>query len=89
MQWSTPPVMVNAMNHKNFVTAEEVSAEQNNIRTLVRFASSLTLLRRVLLPTMLAILLAAALPSYFLWFVGELLSCGEDRACEVSHSPFA
>ncbi|MFT6051343.1 MAG: ATP-binding cassette subfamily C (CFTR/MRP) protein 1 [Halioglobus sp.] len=78
-----------AMNHKNFVTAEEVSAEQNNIRTLVRFASSLTLLRRVLLPTLLAIALAAALPSYFLWFVGQLLSCVDDTACQVSHSLFA
>ena len=73
------------MNHKNFVTAEEVSAEQNNIQTLVRFASSLTLLRRILVPTLLVILFAAAIPPYFLWFVGELITCGGDTACEVSH----
>ena len=74
------------MNHKNFVTVEEVSAEQNNIRTLIRFASSLTLLRKVLIPTVLVILFAAAIPPYFLWFVGEFLSCEGSQACEVSHT---
>ena len=73
------------MNHKNFVTAEEVSAEQNNIQTLLRFASGLTLLRRILVPTLLVILFAAAIPPYFLWFIGELVTCGSDTACEVSH----
>ena len=48
------------MEHKNFVTAEEISAEQNNIKTLVRFASSLTLLKKLLAPTMLMIFCAAA-----------------------------
>jgi ABC-type multidrug transport system fused ATPase/permease subunit len=74
------------MNYKNFVTAEEVSAEQNNIRTLVRFASSLTLLRKILLPTLLVIFFAAAIPPYFLWFVGELVACGSGSGCEVTHS---
>jgi ATP-binding cassette subfamily C (CFTR/MRP) protein 1 len=76
------------MNHKNFVTAEEISAEQNNIRTLIRFVSSLTLLRKVLIPTLFAILLAAAVPPYFLWFVGEVVSCENGHACEVSHTLF-
>ncbi len=76
------------MNQKNFVTAEEVSAEQNNIRTLIRFVSSLTLLKKVFIPTMLAILLAAAVPPYFLWFVGEIVSCESGSACEVSHTLF-
>jgi len=74
------------MNHKNFVTAEEVSAEQNNIKTLVRFASSLTLLRKILVPTLLVIFFAAAIPPYFLWFLGELVVCGSDTTCEVSHT---
>ncbi len=74
------------MNYKNFVTAEEVSAEQNNIKTLIRFASNLTLLRRVIVPTLLVIIFAAAIPPYFLWLVGELIACGSDAACEVRHS---
>ncbi len=74
------------MNHKNFVTAEEVSAEQNNIKTLVRFASSLTLLHKILVPTLLVIFFAAAIPPYFLWFLGELVVCGSDTTCEVSHT---
>ncbi len=74
------------MNHKNFVTAEEISAEQNNIKTLIRFASNLTLLRKILVPTLVVILLAAAIPPYFLWLVGELVACGANSACEVSHS---
>ncbi|MFK8051147.1 MAG: ATP-binding cassette domain-containing protein [Halioglobus sp.] len=76
------------MDHKNFVTAEEVSAEQNNFRTMVRFASSLTLLRKILLPTLLIILIAAALPSYFLWFLGEMLSCTPDESCTAGHDLF-
>ena len=76
------------MDHKNFVTAEEVSAEQNNFRTMVRFASSLTLLRKILLPTLLIILIAAALPSYFLWFLGEMLSCTPDQSCTAGHKLF-
>lgn len=76
------------MNHKNFVTAEEVSAEQDNVRTLIRFAAGLTLLRKILLPTVLVILFSAAIPPYFLWFVGELVSCGTGQACEVSHNIF-
>lgn len=74
------------MNYKNFVTAEEVSAEQNNIKTLFRFASNLTLLRRIIVPTLLVIIFAAAIPPYFLWLVGELIACGSDAACEVRHS---
>ena len=74
------------MNHKNFVTAEEVSAEQNNIKTMLRFASTLKLLRTILAPTLLVILVAAAIPPYFLWFLGELVSCGSDEACVVTHS---
>ncbi|MBQ75117.1 MAG: hypothetical protein CMQ20_08845 [Gammaproteobacteria bacterium] len=74
------------MNHKNFVTAEEISAKQNNITTLVRFASGLTLLRRILVPTLVVILFAAAVPPYFLWFVGQLVTCGSDVACDVTHS---
>ena len=73
------------MQHKNFVTAEEVSAEQKNIQTMVRFASTLTLLRRVLIPTLLVMLFAAATPPYFLWFVGELVECYGEAACSVTH----
>ncbi len=76
------------MNHKNFVSEEEVSAKQNNIRTLIRFASSLTLLRKILVPTILVILLAGAIPPYFLWFVGELVTCGAAPDCSVTHSLF-
>ena len=68
------------MNHKNFVTAEEVSAEQNNIKTLVRFISGLTLLRKIIVPTLLVIFFAAAIPPYFLWLVGELVTCGSEAA---------
>lgn len=72
--------------HKNFVTAEEVSARQNNIKSLFRFMSNLTLLKRILIPTLLFIVLAAAMPPYFLWFLGEMIGCIDDRACEVTHS---
>ena len=74
------------MTDKDFVTAEEISSEQNNIKTLVRFAASLTLLRKILLPTMLVIVFAAAVPSYFLWFVGELVGCGQTSSCNVTHA---
>lgn len=74
------------MNHKNFVTAEEVSAEQNNFKTLVRFASSLTLLKKILVPTLLVIFFAAAIPPYFLWFVGKMVACGGSGACDITHS---
>ena len=74
------------MSDKEFVTAEEVAAEQNNIKTLVRFAASLTLLRKILLPTLLIIVFAAAVPSYFLWFVGELVGCGQTPTCDVTHA---
>jgi ABC-type multidrug transport system fused ATPase/permease subunit len=76
------------MNYKNFVSPEEVSAEQNNIKTLIRFASGLSLLRKVLVPTLLVIFFAAAIPPYFLWFVGELVTCGSSDGCIVTHSFF-
>jgi ABC-type multidrug transport system fused ATPase/permease subunit len=76
------------MNYKNFVSPEEVSAEQNNIKTMIRFASGLSLLRKVLVPTVLVIFLAAAIPPYFLWFVGELIACGNSDGCVVTHSLF-
>ncbi len=76
------------MDHKNFVTTEEISAEQNNVKTMLRFVSSLTLLRKILIPTVLIILFAAAAPPYFLWLVGEMLACYGSQACEVSHDIF-
>lgn len=76
------------MNHKNFVTKEEVSVKQNNIKTLIRFASSLSLLRKILVPTLLVMFFAAATPPYFLWFVGEMVACTGETACEVTHSLF-
>jgi ABC-type multidrug transport system fused ATPase/permease subunit len=76
------------MNHKNFVSAEEVSAEQNNIKTLYRYVLSLTLLRKVFVPTMLVIFLAAAAPPYFLWFLGELVACTSTAGCVVTHDVF-
>ena len=78
--------MGSAVNYKNFVSAEEVAAEQNNVRTLLRFFASLGMLRKILLPTIIAIFVAAALPPYFLWFVGQLLACTGESVCEVSHS---
>ena len=74
------------MNHKNFVTAEEVSAQQNNVKTMYRYVQSLTLLRKIFVPTVLVIFLAAALPPYFLWFLGELVSCVDDAGCTVRHN---
>ena len=74
------------MEHKNFVTPEEVSAEQQNFKTLARFVRSLTLLRKILVPTLLIIVCAAAAPPYFLWFVGELVSCYGEANCSVTHS---
>lgn len=76
------------MEHKNFVTAEEVSAEQQNIKTLARFISSLTLLKRVMLPTLVVILFAAATPPYFLWLVGEMVDCYGSAGCQVVHDVF-
>jgi len=73
------------MEHKNFVSAEEVSSDQNNIKTLYRFVMNLVLLRKVFVPTMLVIFLAAAAPPYFLWFVGELVACAGSVDCAVTH----
>jgi len=73
------------MDYKNFVSAEEVSAQQNNIKTLFRFVSSLTLLRKLLIPTLLMILFAAATPPYFLWLVGEMVACMGEASCQVQH----
>ena len=73
------------MSENHFITAEQVSAEQNNVRTLARFAGSLTLLNRIMLPTLMMIVFAAAIPNYFLWFLGELVSCAGDTACVVTH----
>jgi len=71
-----------------FVSAEELSARQNNVQTLVRFVSSLGLLKKIFLPTLVLILFAAATPPYFLWFVGEILTCLGTEACEISHDLF-
>ena len=73
------------MNHKNFVTAEEVSAEQRNVTTLIRFASSLSMLRKLLVPTIMIMFFAAAIPPYFLWFIGEMVSCPGNASCAVTH----
>ncbi len=73
------------MEHKNFVTPEEVSAEQQNVKTMLRFVGSLTLLRKILVPTLLVIVCASATPAYFLWFVGELVSCYGGVGCSVTH----
>lgn len=76
------------MEHKNFVTPEEISAEQQNFKTMLRFIGSLTLLRKVLVPTLLVIVCASATPAYFLWFVGELVSCYGEAGCSVTHNLF-
>jgi ATP-binding cassette subfamily C (CFTR/MRP) protein 1 len=73
------------MGYKNFVTPEEVSAEQQNVKTIFRFVGGLTLLRKVLLPTLLIIICAAAVPSYFLWFVGQIVDCYGAESCSVQH----
>ena len=73
------------MEHKNFVTSEEVSAKQDNIKTLRRFMSTLTLLRKILIPTLLFMIFAAATPPYFLWLVGEMVSCYGAASCSVQH----
>lgn len=73
------------MNHKNFVTVEEVSAKQNNIKTLIRFAGSLSLLHKLMAPTLLVMFFAAAIPPYFLWFVGGMLGCFGEAGCSVTH----
>lgn len=72
--------------NKNFVTAEEVSAEQNNIKTLYRFIASLSLLKKVIVPTLLVIFFAAATPPYFLWLLGEVIDCGNNPGCTITHS---
>ena len=73
------------MSYKNFVTAEEVSSRQNNVKTMVRYVQSLTLLRKVFVPAMLAIFLAAATPPYFLWFLGQLVACVDEAGCAVTY----
>lgn len=73
------------MNDKNFVTVEEVSAKQNNIKTLIRFAGSLSLLHKLMAPTLLVMFFAAAIPPYFLWFVGEMLGCFGEASCSVTY----
>ena len=76
------------MQHKNFVSAEEVSAKQHNLKTLVRFASSLSMLQKLAAPTLLVMFFAAAIPPYFLWLVGEMVSCASNSDCVVSHRLF-
>lgn len=71
--------------HSNFVAAEELSAEQNNIKTLYRYISTLSLLKKIFVPTMLMILMAACTPPYFLWFLGELVACAGESSCSVTH----
>ncbi len=73
------------MEMKNFVTKEEVSAKQHNLKTLLRFAASLSMLRKVMVPTALVMFFAAAIPPYFLWFIGEMLGCFGDSGCSISH----
>ncbi len=77
------------MNIQNFVSAEEVSEKQNNIRTLGRFAASLSLLRKVMIPTVLVMFFAAAIPPYFLWFLGEMVNCFGQTGCAVTHQVFS
>ncbi len=77
------------MNQKSFVTIEEVSAKQNNIKTLIRFAGSLSLLQKLMVPTLLVMFFAAAIPPYFLWFVGEMLGCFGQSSCSVTHDLFS
>jgi len=74
------------MQHKNFVTPEEVSAKQENIKTLGRFISTLTLLRKILVPTLLFMIFAAATPPYFLWLMGEIVDCDGAVGCSVEHN---
>ena len=76
------------MSQRNFVTIEEVSAKQNNVKTLIRFAGSLSLLHKLVVPTVLVMFFAAAIPPYFLWFVGEMLGCFGDVGCTVAHELF-
>ena len=77
------------MGQRNFVTIEEVSAKQNNVKTLIRFAGSLSLLHKLVVPTVLVMFFAAAIPPYFLWFVGEMLGCFGDVGCTVTHELFS
>ena len=77
------------MSQRNFVTIEEVSAKQNNVKTLIRFAGSLSLLHKLVVPTVLVMFFAAAIPPYFLWFVGEMLGCFGDVGCTVTHELFS
>ena len=77
------------MNQQNFVSAEEVSARQNNFKTLLRFAGSLSLLHKLAVPTLLVMFFAAAIPPYFLWFLGETVSCIGQVDCSVSHRFFS
>ena len=77
------------MSQRNFVTIEEVSAKQNNVKTLIRFAGSLSLLHKLVVPTILVMFFAAAIPPYFLWFVGEMLGCFGDVGCTVAHELFS
>lgn len=76
------------MELKNFVTKEEVSARQDNIKTLIRFAASLSMLRKIMVPTALVMFFAAAIPPYFLWFIGEMIGCIGDTGCAVTHQLF-
>lgn len=73
------------MNSQNFIATEKVSEKQNNIRTLLRFAGSLSMLRKLLVPTVLVMFFAAAIPPYFLWFLGEMLGCLGESSCAVTH----
>ncbi len=74
------------MHLQNFVSAEEVSAKQHNLKTLLRYAGTLTLLKKILVPTVTVMFFAAAIPPYFLWFLGELVACNGAAGCEVTHN---
>ena len=52
---------------------------------LIRFIGTLKLLKKIIVPTSIVILCAAATPSYFLWFLGKTVDCTLQSGCQVTH----
>jgi ABC-type multidrug transport system fused ATPase/permease subunit len=76
------------MNQHKFVTREEISAKQNTVQTLLRFMGALTFLRKVIVPVLVFIVAAAAIPPYFLWLSGKMVECAGQDQCLAVHQIF-
>ncbi len=70
---------------------QEKTIKQENSKNVLRFLWNLTHLRRAFAPSLLVILICAALPQYFLWFMGHYVHSLETGSLDthVTHTLFS